>query len=69
MSRTGDDATSGLTTTSYAVLAQLAVRPWSTPEMAQQRVRYFRYEPGMRGVGDDTGVVISVGHSATRYGV
>ena len=37
------DAPSGLTTTSYAVLAQLAVRPWSTYELAQQRVRYFRY--------------------------
>jgi DNA-binding PadR family transcriptional regulator len=34
---------SGLTTTSYAVLAQLAVRSWSTYELAQQRVRYFRY--------------------------
>jgi PadR family transcriptional regulator, regulatory protein AphA len=32
-----------LTTTSYAVLAQLAVHPWSTYELAQQRVRYFRY--------------------------
>ncbi len=32
-----------LTTTSYAVLAQVAVRPWSTYELAQQRVRYFRY--------------------------
>jgi DNA-binding PadR family transcriptional regulator len=32
-----------LTTTSYAVLAQLAVRPWSTYELARQRVRYFRY--------------------------
>jgi PadR family transcriptional regulator AphA len=32
-----------LTTTSYAVLAQLALRPWSTYELAQQRVRYFRY--------------------------
>ena len=32
-----------LTTTSYAVLAQLAVRPWSTYELAQQRVRYFQY--------------------------
>lgn len=32
-----------LTTTSYAVLAQLAVRPWSTYELAQQKVRYFRY--------------------------
>lgn len=36
-----DDAR--LTTTSYAVLAQVAVRPWSTYELAQQRVRYFRY--------------------------
>jgi PadR family transcriptional regulator AphA len=43
MSRFKDDAPSGLTTTSYAVLAQLAVRPWSTYELAQQRVRYFRY--------------------------
>jgi DNA-binding PadR family transcriptional regulator len=43
MSRPRDDAPSGLTTTSYAVLAQLAVRPWSTYELAQQRVRYFRY--------------------------
>jgi PadR family transcriptional regulator AphA len=32
-----------LTTTSYAVLAQVAVRPWSTYELARQRVRYFRY--------------------------
>src|ERR671913_195829 len=32
-----------LTTTSYAVLTQVAVRPWSTYELAQQRVRYFRY--------------------------
>lgn len=32
-----------LTTTSYAVLAQVAVRPWSTYELAQQRVRYYRY--------------------------
>jgi PadR family transcriptional regulator, regulatory protein AphA len=38
-----NDAPQGLTTTSYAVLAQLAVRPWSTYELAQQRVRYFRY--------------------------
>jgi DNA-binding PadR family transcriptional regulator len=43
MSSPKDDASSGLTTTSYAVLAQLAVRPWSTYELAQQRVRYFRY--------------------------
>ena len=32
-----------LTTTSYAVLTQLGVRPWSTYELAQQRVRYLRY--------------------------
>lgn len=32
-----------LTTTSYAVLAQLALRPWSTYELARQRIRYFRY--------------------------
>jgi DNA-binding PadR family transcriptional regulator len=38
-----NDSPSGLTTTSYAVLAQLALRPWSTYELAQQRVRYFRY--------------------------
>jgi len=38
-----NDALQGLTTTSYAVLAQLAVHPWSTYELAQQRVRYFRY--------------------------
>jgi len=34
---------SELTTTSYAILAQVAVRPWSTYELAQQRVRYYRY--------------------------
>ena len=43
MSRPRDPSPPGLTTTSYAVLAQLAVRPWSTYELAQQRVRYFRY--------------------------
>jgi PadR family transcriptional regulator AphA len=43
MSRAGDDTPQRLTTTSYAVLAQLAVRPWSTYELARQRVRYFRY--------------------------
>ena len=43
MSRPIDDAPSGLTTTSYAVLAQVAVHPWSTYELARQRVRYFRY--------------------------
>ncbi|NND01395.1 MAG: PadR family transcriptional regulator [Acidimicrobiia bacterium] len=32
-----------LTKTSYAVLAQVAVHPWSTYELARQRVRYFRY--------------------------
>lgn len=37
------DTTPRLTTTSYAVLAQVAVHPWSTYELAQQRVRYFRY--------------------------
>jgi DNA-binding PadR family transcriptional regulator len=35
--------TDRLTTTSYAVLAQVAVRPWSSYDLAQQRVRYFRY--------------------------
>src|SRR6266498_1880166 len=43
MSRPMNDAPQGLTTTSYAVLAQLAVHPWSTYELARQRVRYFRY--------------------------
>jgi DNA-binding PadR family transcriptional regulator len=32
-----------LTTTSYALLAQLALKPWSTYELAEQRVRYFRF--------------------------
>jgi len=32
-----------LTTTSYALLAQLALKPWSAYELVQQRVRYFRY--------------------------
>lgn len=32
-----------LTTTSYALLAQLALRPWPVYELVQQRVRYFRY--------------------------
>ena len=35
--------TDRLTTTSYAVLAQVAVHPWSTYELVRQRVRYFRY--------------------------
>lgn len=44
MSRAGDGTRAErLTTTSYAVLAQVAVRPWSTYELARQRVRYFRY--------------------------
>jgi PadR family transcriptional regulator, regulatory protein AphA len=43
MSRPGGDTRHQLTTTSYAVLAQLALRPWSTYELARQRVRYFRY--------------------------
>lgn len=32
-----------LTTTSFMVLAQLSLRSWSTYELVQQRVRYFRY--------------------------
>lgn len=32
-----------LTITSYAVLVQVAVRPWATYDLAMQRVRYFRY--------------------------
>jgi DNA-binding PadR family transcriptional regulator len=32
-----------LTTTSYMLLAQLSLRPWSTYDLIQQRVRYFRY--------------------------
>src|SRR5919112_6177732 len=43
MSRPSEPSPTGLTTTSYAVLAQLAVRPWPTSELARQRVRYFRY--------------------------
>src|SRR6266571_2958672 len=43
MSRPRDPSPPGLTTTSYAVLAQLTVHPWSTYELARQRVRYFRY--------------------------
>jgi PadR family transcriptional regulator, regulatory protein AphA len=43
MSRPSDSSPPSLTTTSYAVLAQLAVHPWSTYELARQRVRYFRY--------------------------
>ncbi len=36
-------STRRLTTTSYALLAQLALKPWSAYELVQQRVRYFRY--------------------------
>jgi DNA-binding PadR family transcriptional regulator len=43
MSRAKDDSPKQLTTTSYAVMAQLALRPWSTYELARQRIRYFRY--------------------------
>jgi DNA-binding PadR family transcriptional regulator len=43
MSRAEDDFAHQLTTTSFAVLAQLALRPWSTYELARQRIRYFRY--------------------------
>jgi PadR family transcriptional regulator, regulatory protein AphA len=43
MSRAERDSRQHLTTTSYAVLAQVALRPWSTYELARQRVRYFRF--------------------------
>jgi DNA-binding PadR family transcriptional regulator len=43
MSRPRERSRHTLTTTSYAVLAQLALRPWSTYELARQRIRYFRY--------------------------
>lgn len=43
MSRARERSPHTLTTTSYAVLAQLALRPWSTYELARQRIRYFRY--------------------------
>lgn len=43
MSKARNDPPRRLTTTSYAVLAQVAVHPWSTYELARQRVRYFRY--------------------------
>ena len=43
MSRPRRESRQHLTTTSYAVLAQLALRPWSTYELARQRIRYFRY--------------------------
>jgi PadR family transcriptional regulator, regulatory protein AphA len=39
----GHESSSRLTTTSYAVPAQLALRPWSTCELTRQRIRYFRY--------------------------
>jgi PadR family transcriptional regulator AphA len=32
-----------LTTTSYVLLAQLSLRPWSPYDLASQRVRYFRF--------------------------
>lgn len=32
-----------LTTTSYVLLAQLALRPWSPYDLARQRIRYFRF--------------------------
>lgn len=32
-----------LTTTSYAILCQLALKPWSAYELAEQKVRYFQY--------------------------
>src|ERR1043165_8141527 len=32
-----------LTTTSYALLAQLALKPWSAYELAVQQERYFRF--------------------------
>jgi len=37
------DGSRRLTTTSYALLSQLALRPWSTYELARQGARYFRY--------------------------
>lgn len=37
------DSENGLTITAYVLLAQLSLRPWSTYELAQQRVRYFRF--------------------------
>src|SRR6266545_8356093 len=43
MSKARERSRHTLTTTSYAVLAQLALRPWSTYELARQRIRYFRY--------------------------
>lgn len=41
MSRSNGDRR--LTTTSYALLTQLSLRPWSTYELANQSARYFRY--------------------------
>ena len=43
MSISTETAERRLTTTSYALLAQLSLRDWSTYELVQQRVRYFRY--------------------------
>jgi DNA-binding PadR family transcriptional regulator len=43
MSTVKNDEERRLTTTSFALLGQLSLRPWSTYELAQQKVRYFRY--------------------------
>ena len=43
MSTVTEEEERRLTTTSYALLGQLSLRPWSTYELAQQKVRYFRY--------------------------
>ncbi len=43
MSTVSNEEERRLTTTSYALLGQLSLRPWSTYELAQQKVRYFRY--------------------------
>lgn len=43
MSRVREEPIRRLTTTSFMVLAQVSLRPWSTYELVQQRVRYFRY--------------------------
>ena len=40
---TGTSVSRRLTTTSYALLAQLALKPWPAYDLVQQRVRYFRY--------------------------
>jgi DNA-binding PadR family transcriptional regulator len=43
MSTVTEEKERRLTTTSFALLGQLSLRPWSTYELAQQKVRYFRY--------------------------